>query len=106
MKNNIIKCLAILLSFASIITLFAACSKNDESALLYKKDGKFYYRKDTTDDAYELATDENGVTRVTLKWKANVGCWMLQRSGGCWLLRQKLTSTETGHTSGAAVAGS
>ncbi len=73
MKTNIKKYLAILLSFASIITLFAACSKVDESALLYKKDGKIFYRKSESDDAYELVTDKNGVTVVdengNLLWK-------------------------------------
>ncbi len=72
MKKNIFKYVAILLCFASIITVFAACS-NDENELIYKKGGKIYYRKDVNDDAYELVTDANGVTVVdeqgNMLWK-------------------------------------
>ena len=64
MKNNILKTLAILLSFASIITVFAACSKKDDGSLVFKDKGKIYYRADPDDSPKELATDANGVTLV------------------------------------------
>ncbi len=73
MKKNILKYVAILLCFASIITVFAACSKEDENSLIFKEKGKIYYRLDADDDAYELVTDSNGVTVVdeqgNLLWK-------------------------------------
>lgn len=72
MKNNIVRYVAILICFASIITVFTACSDNDNK-LIYEKGGKIYYRKDVNDDAYELVTDKNGVTVVdeqgNLLWK-------------------------------------
>lgn len=73
MNKNILKIAAILLSFASIITVFAACSKADENTLLYEEKGKLYYRKEAGDAAYELVTDKDGVTVVdengNMLWK-------------------------------------
>ncbi len=74
MKKKFLRTGAILLCLASIITVFAACSKElDENGLLYKENGKIYFRKDAKDDAYELVTDENGVTVVdengNMLWK-------------------------------------
>ncbi len=72
MKKNILKYVAILICFASIITVFTACSNNDEE-LLFEKGGKIYYRKEIGDEAYELVTDANGVTVVdeqgNMLWK-------------------------------------
>lgn len=73
MKKNYLKMLAIILCFASIITVFAACKKEDESTLVYKEGGKIFYRKEAGDDAYELVTDAEGVTVVdeegNMLWK-------------------------------------
>ncbi len=73
MKKNMIKYVAILLCFASIITVFAACSNKDDNSLIYKEKGKIYYRLSEKDDAYELVTDSKGVTVVdeqgNLLWK-------------------------------------
>lgn len=74
MKKSTIKIAAVLSSLAACITAFAACSKEDnENKLVYEEDGKIYYRKDIGEDAYELATDKNGVTLVdgqgNLLWK-------------------------------------
>ncbi len=73
MKKNMLKYVAILLCFASIITVFAACSNKDDNSLIFKEKGKIYYRLDEDDDAYELVTDANGVTVVdeqgNLLWK-------------------------------------
>jgi len=74
MKNNIIRYAAILLSFATIITLFAACAKEQQiNEYMMIKDDKIYYRKNENDDYYELVTDKNGVTVVdgngNLLWK-------------------------------------
>ena len=73
MKKNMLKYVAILLCFASIITVFAACSNKDENSLIFKEKGKIYYRLDENDDAYELVTDSKGVTVVdeqgNLLWK-------------------------------------
>lgn len=73
MKKNMIKYVAILLCFASIITVFAACSKKDDNSLIFKEKGKVYYRLEENDEAYELVTDSNGVTVVdeqgNLLWK-------------------------------------
>lgn len=73
MKKNYFKMLAIVLCFVSIITVFAACKKEDENTLLYEDGGKIYYRKEAGDDAYELVTDANGVTVIDEKgnmlWK-------------------------------------
>ncbi len=73
MKKNIIKTCAVLLALASIVTVFTACKKVDENTLIYEEGGKIYYRKEAGDDAYELVTDEDGVTVVdesgNLLWK-------------------------------------
>ena len=74
MKNNIIKYTAILLSFATIIILFAACAKEEQvNEYMLIKDDKIYYRKNDKDDYYELVTDKEGVTVVdengNLLWK-------------------------------------
>ncbi len=73
MKKNMIKYVAILLCFASIITVFAACSNKDDGSLIFKEKGKIFYRRSETDNAYELVTDSNGVTVVdeqgNLLWK-------------------------------------
>ncbi len=73
MKKNIIKTCAVLLALASIITVFTACKKVDENILLYEEGGKIYYRKEAGDEAYELVTDQNGVTVVdengNMLWK-------------------------------------
>lgn len=73
MKKNYLKIGAIILSFVSIITVFAACSKNDENTLLYEEKGKIYYRKQAGDEAYELVTDAEGETVVdeqgNMLWK-------------------------------------
>lgn len=73
MKKNMIKYVAILLCFASIITVFAACSKKDDDSLIFKEKGKIYYRLSENDNAYELVTDSKGVTVVdeqgNLLWK-------------------------------------
>ena len=73
MKKNIIKTCAVLLALASIITVFTACKKVDENTLLYEEGGKIYYRKEAGDEAYELVTDQNGVTVVdengNMLWK-------------------------------------
>ncbi|MBQ5824839.1 MAG: hypothetical protein IIW48_08535 [Clostridia bacterium] len=73
MKKSILKTAAVLLALASIITVFTACKKVDENTLIYEEGGKIFYRKEAGDDAYELVTDENGVTVVdengNLLWK-------------------------------------
>lgn len=73
MKKNYLKLLAIILCFVSIITVFAACKKEDENTLLYKEKSKIFYRKEAGDDAYELVTDANGVTVIdeqgNMLWK-------------------------------------
>ena len=72
MQKNISKIIAILLSFATIIILFAACSDH-ENELIYKENGKIYYRKEIGDAAYELVTDKEGNTVVddngNMLWK-------------------------------------
>ncbi len=95
MKKIFIRYLAVLLSFAALITLFTACKKDEnkkekekekkeisaeketeknfENSLIYEDDDKIFYRKSESDDAYELVTDSNGVTVVdengNLLWK-------------------------------------
>ena len=63
-----------MLCFATIITLFVACAKEEQvNEYMLIKDDKIYYRKDEKDDYYELVTDQNGVTTVdengNLLWK-------------------------------------
>lgn len=74
MKKSTLKIAAVLSSLAICITAFAACSQEkNENKLVYEEGGKIYYRKDVGEDAYELATDKNGVTLVdeqgNLLWK-------------------------------------
>lgn len=74
MNKSTLKIVAVIGSLAACITAFAACSKEDnENKLIYEEGGKIYYRKDVGEDAYELATDKNGVTLVdeqgNLLWK-------------------------------------
>jgi len=85
MKKENIRYTAILLCFAAMVTVFAACTKNNENSgatsttattvyvpsefktekeKLFTQDGKLYYRVDSEGDAHELVTDENGVTVV------------------------------------------
>ena len=84
MKKESIKYIAILLSFASVVTLFAACSKKEteeetttgttvyvpsefktEKEKFYTdENGKLYYRENPEDEGHELVTDENGITLV------------------------------------------
>ena len=94
MKKEIIRYIAILLSFATVIAVFTACAKKDNkreedsereeqkeeqmkeeqiNKYLLIKDDKIYYRKNEQDDYFELATDADGVTVVdeygNLLWK-------------------------------------
>ncbi len=74
MKKSTLKIAAVLSGLAVCLTAFAACSSEDnESKLIYKEGGKIYYRPSEGEAAYELATDDNGVTRVdeegNLLWK-------------------------------------
>ena len=86
MKKENIKHVAILLCFASIVSVFAACSKEaqnngaetssestvyvpsefktEKEKFYTDENGKLYYREDSEADGYELVTDENGVTVV------------------------------------------
>ena len=73
MKNTTVRITAILVALASLLAVAgAACGKNDDE-LIYKKNGKIFYRKTPEDNAYELVTDANGETVVdeqgNLLWK-------------------------------------
>lgn len=73
MKKSTLKIAAVLMCLATCLTAFAACSKNHDEELLYKENGKYYYRPEVGADAYELATDDKGETLVdeqgNLLWK-------------------------------------
>ena len=74
MKKSTVKIISVLGALAICLTVFAACSGEDNSQkLLYEEGGKIYYRPEIGEAAYELATDANGVTRVdeegNLLWK-------------------------------------
>ncbi len=73
MKNSTVKITAILLALASLLAVAGAgCGKKDDD-LIYKKNGKIFYRMNPDDNAYELVTDRNGETVVdeqgNLLWK-------------------------------------
>ena len=70
MTERKIKIFAVLLSVTSLTAaLLGACGKSgDKNAdLVFKKNGKIYYRLNEGDDAYELVTDGNGETVVDEK---------------------------------------
>lgn len=74
MKKSTLKIAAVLSSLTVCLAAFAACSSEEnENKLLYKEGGKIYYRPEQDEEAHELATDANGVTRVdedgNLIWK-------------------------------------
>ena len=76
MTERKIKIYAVLLSVTSLTAaLLGACGKSgDKNAdLVFKKNGKIYYRLNEGDDAYELVTDGNGETVVdengNMLWK-------------------------------------
>ncbi len=73
MKKSTLKIAAVLMCLATCLTAFAACSKNHDEELLYKENGKYYYRPEIGADAFELATNDNGETLVdehgNLLWK-------------------------------------
>jgi len=72
MKNTSVKITAVLVALASVFAVAStACGKDD--SLLFKKNGKIFYRQTAGDNAYELVTDKNGETVVdaqgNLLWK-------------------------------------
>lgn len=75
MSNKAIRIIAIAVALMSIVCIFAACSGGNENSeeLIFKKNGKIYFRKEANDNAYELVTDANGETVVdeqgNLLWK-------------------------------------
>lgn len=73
MNNKTIKIFAVILALASVFGVLTACSGGDDGSLLFKKRGKLYYRLSEDDIAYELVTDDDGVTVVDEKgnliWK-------------------------------------
>ncbi len=73
MKNTTIKITAVLLALASLLAVTGiGCGKKDDS-LVYKKNGKIFYRQNPDDNAYELVTEAKGETVVdeqgNLLWK-------------------------------------
>lgn len=73
MKNTTVKIIAILVALAGILAVAGtACGKKDDS-LVYRKNGKIFYRLNPDDNAYELVTDAKGETVVdeqgNLLWK-------------------------------------
>lgn len=73
MKNTTIKITAVLLALASLLAVTGiGCGKKDDS-LVFKKNGKIFYRQNPDDNAYELVTDAKGETVVdeqgNLLWK-------------------------------------
>lgn len=72
MKNTSVKITAVLVALASVFAVAStACGKDDK--LLFKKNGKIFYRQSVNDNAYELVTDSKGETVVdaqgNLLWK-------------------------------------
>ncbi len=72
MKNTSVKITAVLVALASVFAVAStACGKNDK--LIFKKNGKLFYRQSASDNAYELVTDGKGETVVdaqgNLIWK-------------------------------------